>query len=128
MSKSNKTLKLFSHFHRILQEQGEIPPDPTQEQGFDTTGGQDVTDLPEPAPEEEMPMSSEGEDRYISDIIDAALYEPSAEDSQVLTNLQSAMQMKKYTNAREEILPVVLNIIRPSTEGNEMRDDLNAVQ
>jgi len=123
-----KTLSLFKHYHKILAEQAEVPPQEGQDPSFDTSGGQDVTDVAAPPPEEEMPMTSEGEDRYISDIIDAALFEPSAEDSQILTNLQSVMQMKKYTNAREEVLPTVLNIIRPSTEGNELRDDLNAIQ
>ncbi len=131
---SNKLLKktaaTFNHYQRVLREQGEqMPP----EEGFDSTGGQppaaspDVTDNVVAAPEETVPMTSEGEEKYIADLIDAALFEPSSEDAATLTNLQSVMQMKKFTNAREEILPRVLNIIRPSTESSDIRKSLDTL-
>lgn len=119
----SKTQSLFKHYHRILREQGEQITDE-----FDTTGGEvpNVTDTVEPD-QEEMPMTSEGEDRYIADMIDAALYSPTPEDSQILTNLQSVMKMKRFKNAREEVLPTVLGIIRPESDGNDLRDSLNNV-
>lgn len=121
-----KTLKLINHYYKVLQEQDGQPPEDTQE--FDTSGGEsteDVLDAPEEAPQEEMPMTAEGENQYISDLIDAALYAPTSEDAYLLNNLQSVMKMKQFTNAREEVLPTILSIIRPSTEGDEIRDDLD---
>lgn len=121
-----KTLKLIDHYYKVLREQAEENPEDVQE--FDTSGGEapeDVLDSPEELPQEEMPMTSEGENQYISDLIDAALYEPTSEDARLLNNLQSVMKMKKFTNAREEILPTVLNIIRPSTDENDLRGDLD---
>jgi hypothetical protein len=126
-----KTLKLIAHYHKILREQAEeMPENPENPEEFDTSGGEspeDVLDNPEEMPQEEMPMTSEGENQYISDLIDAALYEPTSEDARLLTNLQSVMKMKKFTNAREEILPTILNVIRPATEENDIRDDLNQI-
>jgi hypothetical protein len=123
----NRTSKVFDHYNRILKEQGEQLPDPNAE--FDTSGGQspDVTQNPAPASQEEVPMTSEGEEKYIADLIDAALFEPSSEDARTLTNLQGVMEMKRYKNAREEILPLVLNIIRPSTESSDIRDGLDSL-
>jgi hypothetical protein len=117
------------------KEQAEEEMNPEgQDPQFDTSGGQDpaaeggdVLDNPEPVEDETMPLTSEGEDRYISDMIDAALFEPSAEDARILQNFQSVMKMKRYKNAREEILPTLLNIIRPKTEENDIRSQLNNV-
>jgi hypothetical protein len=72
-------------------------------------------------------MTSVGEDKYIADLIDAALFEPSPEQSSTLLNLQSVMQMKKYTNAREEILPSILGIISASTSGGDLKKQLNKI-
>lgn len=81
---------------------------------------------PEPAaPEEEMPLTSEAEDKYIKDLIDAALFEPSAEEANTLLNLQSVMELKRYKNAREEVLPMVLGIIYRETQNRDMRDELS---
>lgn len=124
----SKTFRLIDHYGKVILEQdGQLPPD---QEGFDSGAGetQDVLDNPEPTPSQEMPLTSAGEEKYIADLIDAALFEPSSEDSKTLANLQSAMQLKKYTNAREEILPIVLNIIRPSTEASDIRNDLNQIQ
>lgn len=125
MAKFRKVDKLFDHYYKMLKEQGEQIPN--EGEGFDASGGQspDVTENPQPESQEEMPMTSEGEEKYISDLVDAALFEPSSEDARTLQNLQSVMKMKKFTNAREEILPVVLNIIRPSTESADLRQDLD---
>ncbi len=73
-------------------------------------------------------MTSEGENQYIADLIDAALFEPSSEEAQTLLNLQSVMNLKRYTNAREEVLPTVLGIIRSSSDANELKKGLNDLQ
>lgn len=122
---SSKTLNLIKKYHKVLKEQAGLPP----ADEFNTSP-QDVTDVQDPSAEsstEEIPMTSEGEDEYISNLIDAALFEPSPEDAKTLTDLQGIVKMKKYNNAREEILPVVLNIIRPSTESNNIRQSLDKV-
>lgn len=117
----SKTLRLIDGYLKIIKEQGEIPDmaqgDPSQ----------DVQNTTAPAPQETMPMSSAGEDKYISDMIDAALFEPSPEQANTLLNLQSQMQMKKYSNAREEILPSVLGIIAASTSGGDLKKQLNKI-
>jgi hypothetical protein len=123
---SSKTLNLINRYRRVLKEQGELPP----ADEFNTVP-QDATEAPDPnaaAAGEEVPMTSEGEDEYIANLIDAALFEPSPEDAKTLTDLQGIVKMKKYNNAREEILPILLNIIRPSTESNNIRQSLDKVQ
>jgi hypothetical protein len=123
-----KTLKLMNHYLRVLKEQGEEGMEGTEE--FDTSGGEEmdgVTDMAEPVEDEMMPLSSEGENQYIADLIDAAMYEPTSDDARVLQNLQSVMKMKRFKNAREEILPTILNIIRPSTEESDIRDGLDDI-
>lgn len=121
----SKTLKLIDGYLKIIREQGEMP-DMSQEQ---PDPSQDVQNSTEPAPaaEETMPLSSVGEDKYIADMIDAALFEPSPEQANTLLNLQSQMQMKKYSNAREEILPSVLAIISASTSGGDLKKQLNKI-
>jgi hypothetical protein len=84
-----------------------------------------VNDAPDPA--NTMPLTPEGEDQYISDLIDAALFEPSSEDANTLLNLQSVMKLHKYTNSREEVLPTVLSIIGSSTQAGNMKQDLNSI-
>ena len=125
----SKTLKLINSYIRVINEadmefdpnamgdeagMDQEQPDPTEMQG-----GPDV--------EDEMPMTSEGENEYISNLIDASLYEPSPEDATTLNDLRSMMDLKKFTNAREEILPTVLNIIRPSTEDGDIRNMLDDI-
>jgi hypothetical protein len=121
----SKTLKLIDRYMLVI-EQGEAPPmeDPNQAQGQP----QDVQDVTQQTPEETMPMSSAGEDEYIQNMIDAALFEPSPEEANTLLNLQSQMQMKKYTNAREEILPTVISIIGSSTQANGLKQNLNNIE
>lgn len=114
----SKTLRLIDGYMKIIKEQGEMP-DPSQ----------DVQDVTQPPPEvqDTMPMTSAGEDKYIADLIDAALFEPSPEQASTLLNLQSVMQMKRYTNAREEILPSILGIISASTSGGDLKKQLNKI-
>lgn len=122
-------MRLFEGYKKTLLEQGEQVPNP--EQGFQTPPSPDVTENPDPTAagnDEQVPMTSQGEDQYISDLIDAALFEPSSEDARTLTNLQGVMKLKKYRNAREEVLPLVLNIIRPSTESSSIRSGLDQLQ
>lgn len=110
----------------LIIEQGEAPPmeDPSQGQGQP----EDVQDVTQDTPDETMPMTSAGEDEYIQNMIDAALFEPSPEEAQTLLNLQSVMQMKRYTNAREEVLPTVLSIIGSSTQANGLKQNLNNIE
>lgn len=119
----SQTLQLFDYYNRLLKEGGD--PNQMQEDPNQQPQSPDVTENPEPTPEEVMPMSSEGEEKYISDLVDAALFEPSSEDANTLLNLQSQMQMKKFTNAREEILPTILRIINPSTQGGDLKKEMN---
>lgn len=125
---SSKTLQLINRYRKVLVEQGGLPP----ADEFNTSPQEgDVTDMQDPnadANQEEIPMTSEGEEEYISNLIDAALFEPSPTDAKTLTDLQSIVKMKKYNNAREEILPVILNIIRPATDSNSIRQSLDNVQ
>ncbi len=116
----SRTLQLIEGYLKVLKEQGEDPE--MQELAPQSP---DVTENPQPTPQEEMPMTSEGEEEYISNLIDAALFAPSPEDSKTLNDLQSAMKMKRFTNAREEILPIILGIIQPSTSGGDLKQSLN---
>ena len=126
----SKTIQRMNKYHRLLKEQGEDPniqqmePDPSQQP-------QDVQDAVDPNAEEPadetMPLTSQGEDQYISDLIDAALFSPSSEDARTLLNLQNVMQMKRYSNAREEVLPLVLSIISAETQGGDLKKDLNNI-
>jgi len=122
----SKTLQLINSYTRLIKEQGE---DPSLQQ--DPNAPQDVQDVVDPnaqaAPEEEMPLTSQGENQYISDLIDAALFEPSSEDARTLLNLQNVMQMKRFSNAREEVLPLILSLIRTETEGGDLKKDLSAI-
>tara|TARA_B110000037_G_C16802688_1_gene376203 strand:- start:110 stop:493 length:384 start_codon:yes stop_codon:yes gene_type:complete len=126
----NKTLQLFDHYNRTLFEQGEQPQEGVPQDS--TLGGeqspQDVQDVTEPVPDETMPMTSEGEEQYISDLIDSALYKPSPEEASTLTNLQSVMKMKRFTNAREEILPTVLSIIAASSGEGSLKQELQSIE
>ena len=125
----SKTLQLINKYHRLIREQGEDP----NMQGGDMEQGQpeDVQDVVDPnaaqAEEETMPLTSQGEEKYIADLVDAALYEPSAEDSRTLMNLQNVMQLKRFKNAREEILPLVLSIISSETQAGDLKKNLNNI-
>ena len=120
---NSKTLQLFDHYTRTLLEQDEVPQDPAM-------GGeqpQDVQDVVDPVPEVTMPLTSEGEEQYISDLIDASLYKPSPEEASTLTNLQSVMKMKRFENAREEILPTILSIIAASSGEGSLKQELQNI-
>lgn len=118
----SKTLKLIDKYLRVIKEQGEDP----NMQVDPNAGAEQAAPVPEaPEPQEEMPLTSEAEEKYISDLVDAALFEPSAEEAKTLLNLQNVMQMKRFTNAREEVLPLVLSIISPETQGGDLKKSLN---
>jgi len=126
----SKTLQLINHYHRLIKEQGEDPsmqqdPSMAQEPPQDVQGA--VDPAAGDANGEELPFTSQGEDRYISDLVDAALYAPSSEDARTLLNLQNVMQMKRYKNAREEILPLVLSLISSETQAGDIKKDLNSI-
>lgn len=125
---NSKTLNLIQNYGKVILEQGEEEMDPEMMEGGDEQ--MDVTDVQDPSQEmtqQEVPLTSEAEEQYIRDLVDAALYQPSSEDSKTLSDLQGVINTKNYTNAREEILPIVLNIIRPSTEGSGLRDELDQI-
>lgn len=124
----SKTLNLIEKYQRLIREQGEDPSmvDPNAMQQ-----PQDVQGAVDPnagdAGEEEIPLTSQGEDEYIANLIDAALYKPSAEDAKTLLNLQNVMQMKRYENSREEVLPLVLSLISPETQNGDLKNNLNSI-
>lgn len=121
----SKTLQLINKYHKLLREQDDagMQEQPTPEGG----DVQDVVDPTAQEPQEEMPLTSQGEEEYISSLIDAALFKPSAEEAKVLLNYQSVMSSKRYTNAREEILPGVLAIISPQTQDADLRQSLSQI-
>jgi hypothetical protein len=122
----SKTLQLINNYHRLLNEQGVDPN--AQMPEMDTEMGQGAPPQePAPEPQEEMPLTSEAEEKYIADLVDAALFEPSAEEARTLLNLQNVMQMKRFTNAREEVLPLILSIISSETQGGDLKKDLNTL-
>jgi hypothetical protein len=120
----SKTIALIDQHLRLIEEQGEDPNSMQQPQDVQGVVDQNA----EPASDNEtMPLTSQGEEKYISDLIDAALFEPSSEDSRTLLNLQNVMQMKRFENAREEVLPLVLSIISPETQGGDIKKDLSRI-
>lgn len=124
----SKTLQLINLQYRILKEQGE-DPNAAQDPAMAQEQPQDVQGMVDPnagsAGEEELPLTSQGEDKYIADLIDAALFEPSSENARTLLNLQNVMQMKRYKNAREEVLPLVLSLISNETQAGDIKKDLS---
>jgi len=128
----SKTLQLINRYHRLLNEQGEDPnmQQPPME-GDPNQQPQNVQDVVDPnaetGEEETMPLTSQGEEKYIADLVDAALFEPSAEDARTLLNLQNVMQMKRFKNAREEVLPLVLSIISSETQGGDLKKNLSEI-
>lgn len=125
----SKTLNLINRYHRLLSEQGEDPNAMPPQEGMDQP--QDVQDVVDPnaasAEDETMPLTSQGEEKYITDLIDAALFAPSPEDSKTLLNLQNVMQMKRFKNAREEVLPIVLSIISSETQAGNLKQNLDKI-
>ncbi len=122
-----KTLRLIEHYERLLEQ--DLETDPSQQQVAPPEGSDmGVQDVTQPDPQQdEVPLTSQAEDDYIAMIVDAALFEPSQEDARTLLNLQSAIKLKKYTNSREDILPIVLGIINPSSSSGDIRKDLGKI-
>ena len=126
---NSKPLQLINQYRRLLTERGDDPNlqsmDGDSEQPPQDV--QDVVDPNAPADGEELPLTSQGENNYISNLIDAALFEPSAEEATTLLNLQNVMQLKRYKNAREEVLPLVLSLISSETQAGDIKKDLNSI-
>ena len=121
----SRTLRLIEGYMKVLKEDAGNPEMAEMGSALPPEGGGDVTENPAPdASQDQMPMTSEGENEYIANLIDAALFSPSPEDAKTLNDLQGAMKLKRYTNAREEILPIVLGIIQPSTSGGDLKSSL----
>jgi len=119
----SKTLQLIEKYHRLIREQGEDQmsmEDPNAQQA-----PPEAAQAQPAAPEEEMPLTSQGENEYIKMLVDAALFSPSPEEAKTLANLQSVMALKRFKNAREEVLPMVLTIINSSTSGGTLKQQLN---
>lgn len=124
----SKTLRLIDHYTKILVEQGEDPNQMPPQEGEQAP--QDVQSVTQPEPPDEQetePLTSQGEDEYITNLISAALFKPSAEDAKTLMNLQNVMQLKRYTNAREEVLPMVLSIINPESQNSQLKQNLSSI-
>ncbi len=123
----SKTLSIINKTLSILKEQGEeMQMDPVM---GDPSGGEpEPSPQPETPPAEEMPLTSQAEEKYIKDLIDAALFEPSAEEARTLLNLQSVMELKRFKNAREEILPMVLSMISKETASGDIRSTLDTIE
>lgn len=125
----SKTLRLINAYLKIIKEQGEDPNAPQQDPNMDQP--QDVQDAVDPntplETEDEMPLTSQGEEEYISNLIAAALFEPSSDDARTLLNLQNVIQMKRFKNAREEVLPLILSIISPKTQETDIKRDLDRI-
>ena len=119
MAYRSKTLKMIEDYEKLLREQGE-----EQQVDPNAQAGQESPPVPT---EDVMPLTSQDEDQYISNIVDAALFAPSPEEAKTLRNLQSVMQMKRYKNSREEILPMVLSIISPKSAEGSLKKDLNEI-
>lgn len=124
--KEFKTLKLFDHFQSLLEQSPELQDQVGQEEPVDDV--QDVTDPNAGGAGEEMPLTSEAEEQYIEDLIDAALFQPSSEEAKTLLNLQNVIKSKSFTNAREEVLPLVLSLIQSETSTNDLKDSLDQVR
>ena len=124
-----KTLELLNHYNTLL-EQGQDPSQPPVDPsaGGQPQDAQDVVDPnASPASEEELPMTSQGENQYIADLIDAALFAPTPEEARTLLNLQNVMQTKRFTNAREEVLPLVLSLITSKTTESDLKNKMNDI-
>jgi hypothetical protein len=122
----SKTLQLINYYTNLIKEQGEDPSQMPQEPGMEQPQqGAPPPPQEAPEPEETAPMTSEGENEYITNLINAALFKPSAEDAKTLMNLQNVMQLKRYTNAREEVLPMVLSIISSESQSGDLKQNMD---
>jgi hypothetical protein len=122
-----KTLALFEKYQKLLEQGQEEMDQLNQQAAPDAQQGQAPLPPDDSNLDQEMPLTSEAEDQYIEDLVDAALFQPSSEEAKTLLNLQNVLKSKSYTNAREEVLPLVLALIRPETSGNELKDNLDKI-
>ena len=125
----SKTLKLIDQYISLILEQDQEQDPNLDQQEMDQP--QDVQQAVDPnaqdMEDEIMPLTSSGEEKYISDLVDAALFQPSPEEAKTLLNLQNVMQMKRFKNAREEVLPMVLSIISSETQAGGLRKNLSKI-
>lgn len=122
----SKTLRLIEKYQRDLQEQAEDPNAAPE-------GAMPVEDPTAAAPEPQvLQMTTDAEDNYILQIINAALFEPSSVDpsqKQQLLDLQEIMMNKDafgITNARNEVYDKVRLIIGDPLIG--FKKDLDAIE
>jgi hypothetical protein len=125
----SKTLQLLNYYQRLVEqdEQNMLPPDqgdPTQENPEDG-----MPSSPEP---DTIPLSSQGEIRYIEDVVLAALMEPRPTGNDRIT-LENFLDLLKKPDAIDRIQSSgktakdlyqneILPIIRPAQQGQEVRD------
>lgn len=126
----SKTLSIINKYKRELLEQA----DPNASPEGEVPMGDPAAAAPaEEAEPQTLQMTSDAEDTYISTIIDAALFEPSTvtpEQRRALLDVQEIMMNKSasgVTNAREEVLPVVMAIISGESDQKGFKKKMNAV-
>ena len=82
--------------------------------------------LTEKDPEGEIaPLMPEKENAFVSNFVNAALYEPSAEEENTLIKLKEVMELGRFTNAREEILTPLLSYINSSNTASDLVKQIN---
>lgn len=128
----SKTLKLIEQYYRIIEQDEQDPNAVMQE-----TPPEAVTpEVPAEEPET-IPLSSQAEIRYIEDVVLAALMEPRPSGSDRIA-LENFLDLLKRPDAIQRIQSSgktakdiyqtqILPIIRPAQEGQELRDNLDAI-
>jgi len=127
-----KTLQLLNHYQRLVEqdEQDMLPPeqdDPSQA----NPEADMAADAPEPE-QDTIPLSSQGEIRYIEDVVLAALMEPrpTGNDRIALENLLDLLKKPDAIDriqgsgetAKDLYQNKILPIIRREQQGQEVRD------
>ena len=124
----SKTLAAIAYYEKLIKEQGEdMSTDPTMGQAPPPDPSQDVTENPAPTPDETAPLTSEGENKLIEAVVNAALFVPSPEQATELENYQNVMQLKRFTNARDEVLNPVLGIISNVPQDASIKQSINRI-
>jgi len=120
----------MAYYHKMINEQGEDlqqqPPSPEQ-QGPNPE--QDVIENPQVDDKDVMPLTSEGENELISRVVDAAIFQPDAQQMEQLRNFQYVLKSNpsRFKNAREEVLMPVLSMMEPMTQGEELKPLMNQI-
>lgn len=133
----SKTLRLISQYQRELREQAEDPNAMPPEGGEMPMEDPNAAAAPPEEPPQEpevLQVTSDLENKYISTIIDAALFEPSLvtpEQENSLLALQQEMRNKDMAgkmNAREKVLPVIEAIIYPERDKKGIKELLRKAE